>query len=921
VVSVAPVDGGDEPGRLVDGAGIPVGGDFFFISYSRTDGEYVARLIAFLAGQGLWAWHDSEIPTGERWQTVLRHCIEVCTGVVVVMTTAAAASHWVPMEVAHAKLAGKPIFGLRLAQESLPAVAGSLQVEDVRGGGMPSGALLARLRRSLTDRVPLRYAAGVVPDAAHCFQLRPVADRIDAELGGNGSVILMGGSARILSGLGGVGKTQLAAAVARRARNNAEVAVLLWIIATSRTNVVAAYAAAGQRLAGADGDDVDAAAARFLEHLAGTRERWLIVLDDLADPSDLEGLWPPRTSQGRVIVTTRRTDAALSTHGEAVPIDVFTPAEAHRFLTDKFAGDPGRYTDADIAGVAADLGYLPLALAQAAAYILDVRITCEGYRRRFADRRRTMADLAPDSLPDDYRLPVAVSLSLSVEVADTLRPAGVAGPLLAALSVLDPNGLPIELLSATPVLDYLTRHRDPAWSGAYTVDGDDARDALAALSRLSLAGAGTGRVTVHGLVQRSVRELTDAALLADAIGAVAQGLLDIWPETERDPALGQTLRDNTAALRRHGEDHLWQGHPHPLLFRAGDSLDTAGLTGAAVEHWERMVSRCDDLLGPDHPDSLTARNSLAGAYESAGKLDRAIALSEQTLADRTRVLGTDHPDTLVSRSRLANIFRAAGMLDRAIALSEQTLADRMRVLGEDDPFTLGSRSSLAIIYRSAGQLKRAIALSEQTLADRSRVLGEDHPKTLNSRNNLAIAYATAGRLEQAIPLYEQTLADMARILGDDHPSTLNARNNLANAHTAAGRPEQAIALLEQTLADMVRVLGSDHPVTLGSRNNLAYAYQADGQHDRAVTLHETVLADMERVLGPDHPDILRSRTNLAGALAAAGQTDRAIALYEATLADSTRLLGPGNVLTTTLAGELAHLRRGNGSSPLPGRGS
>ncbi|MEV4510172.1 FxSxx-COOH system tetratricopeptide repeat protein [Dactylosporangium sp. NPDC049525] len=892
----------------VDGAGVPEGGDFFFVSYSRTDDAYVARLIAFLGEQGVSAWHDREIPTGQRWQTVLRHCIEVCAGVVVVMSAAASASRWVAMEVSHAKLAGKPIFGLRLSEEPLPEVAGSLQIEDVRGQRMPSGPLLAYLRGSLTRRVPLRYAAGVVPDAAHCFQLRPVADRIDTELSGSGSVILMGGSARILSGLGGVGKTQLAAAVARRARNNAEVAILLWIIATSRTNVVAAYAAAGQRLAGADGDDVDAAAARFLEYLGNTRERWLIVLDDLGDPSALEGLWPPRTATGRVMVTTRRTDAALSTHGDVVPIDVFTPAEAHRFLVEKLAGHPSRGTDADVAGVAADLGYLPLALAQAAAYIVDLGITCEGYRRRFADRRRTMADLAPGSLPDDYRLPVAVSLSLSVDVADALRPVGVARPLLAALSVLDPNGLPVELLSTPAVLEHLAQHRSPAAPAAAAVDGDDARDALAALTRLSLAGAGAGRVTVHGLVQRSVRELTDAGTLADVIRADAQGLLDIWPEIERDPVLSQTLRDNTAALRRHGEDHLWQREAHPLLFRAGASLDTAGLAGAAVEYWGRLAARCTDLLGGDHPDTLTSRNDLANAYRSAGQLQRAIELSEQTLADRVRVLGNDHPDTLRSRNSLAMAYRSAGQLQRAIELCEQTLADRTRVLGEDDPYTLGSRNNLASVYMSAGRLQQAIALYEQTLADRMRILGEDHPNTLTSRNNLAIAYAATGRLDEAITLYEQTLADRTRILGEDHPNTLNSRNNLANAYAATGRLDEAITLHEQTVADMVRVLGSDHPVTLGSRNNLAYTYSSAGQPDRAVALHEAVLADRVRVLGPDHPAILYSRANLAGALASAGRTEQAIALYDATLADSMRLLGPGNVLTTTLASELAALR-------------
>ena len=82
------------------------------------------------------------------------------------------------------------------------------------------------------------------------------------------------------------------------------------------------------------------------------------------------------------------------------------------------------------------------------------------------------------------------------------------------------------------------------------------------------------------------------------------------------------------------------------------------------------------MLGPDHPGTLTSRNNLALAYQEAGRAAEAIALHEQTLADRERVLGPDHPDTLTSRNNLADAYRAAGRAAEAIALHEQTLADR-----------------------------------------------------------------------------------------------------------------------------------------------------------------------------------------------------------------------------------------------------
>ena len=75
---------------------------------------------------------------------------------------------------------------------------------------------------------------------------------------------------------------------------------------------------------------------------------------------------------------------------------------------------------------------------------------------------------------------------------------------------------------------------------------------------------------------------------------------------------------------------------------------------------ERLVADQERVLGPDHPDTLAARNNLAVAYQDAGRTAEAITLHEQTLAARERVLGPDHPDTLTSRNNLAIAYQAAG---------------------------------------------------------------------------------------------------------------------------------------------------------------------------------------------------------------------------------------------------------------------
>jgi hypothetical protein len=72
-------------------------------------------------------------------------------------------------------------------------------------------------------------------------------------------------------------------------------------------------------------------------HLAATTSRWLVVLDDLTDPTHLQGRWPPNTPTGQVLVTTRRRDAALSTHGTVVAVGLFTDDEAHTYVANPSA--------------------------------------------------------------------------------------------------------------------------------------------------------------------------------------------------------------------------------------------------------------------------------------------------------------------------------------------------------------------------------------------------------------------------------------------------------------------------------------------------------------------------------------------------------------------------------------------------------
>ncbi|MFF5011981.1 tetratricopeptide repeat protein [Streptomyces sp. NPDC001165] len=755
------------------------------------------------------------------------------------------------------------------------------------------------------------HQVGVIPPRAGCFQTRAEVVRLREALTGGRAAVLVGQDTvhgQVLAGMGGVGKTQLAADYARTAWQAGELDVLVWITASNATAAASGYAQAAVEILGADPADRETAARAFLAWLEPKANaapcRWLVVLDDVTDPADLNGLWPPAGPHGRTLVTTRRQDAALA--GRLIKVGLFTEAESLAYLTAALGARNRREPDEQLSALAEDLGHLPLALSQAAAYLIDAGISAAAYRGLLADRATLLADAAPEVLPDGQTRSAAAAWSLSVDRADTLRPVGLARAMLQLAAFLSPDGIPETILTSAPVLDHLTRHRKTP------LTADEAVGALRALDRLSLIDHSPATphqaVRVHQLIQRATRDTLTPDQHDQLARTAADALTIAWPAIERDTELAQALRANATTLTRTAEDALYRPAAHTVLYRAGRSLGEAGQVTAAKAHFQRLTETTGHHLGPDHPDTLTARHNLAQWRGEAGDAAGAAAALEELLADRLRVLGEDHPHTLATRHNLAYWRGETGDAAGAVAAFEELLADRVRVQGEDHPDTLATRHSLAYWWGRAGDAASAAAAYEQLLEDRLRVLGEDHPHTLTARNNLAYWRGASGGAAGAAAAFEELLADRLRVLGEDHPHTLATRSNLARWRGASGDAAGAVAAFEELLVDRLRVLGEDHPDTLATRHNLAYWRGETGDAAGAAAAFEELLVDRLRVLGEDHPDTLATRHSLAYWRGETGDAAGAAAAFEELLADRLRVLGEDHPDTLATRHNLAYWR-------------
>ncbi len=660
---------------------------------------------------------------------------------------------------------------------------------------------------------------GEIPQEPLGWRPRP---ELMAALGepGPGSRVVV----RAVTGMRGVGKTQLAAAYARTRLGTNGGRLAAWINAETHGGLLAGLADTAEAL-GLPADDAEAAGIAVRHWLEADGSGCLLVLDNVTDPEVVQPYLPAGGEAQVVITSNHQSVAAL---GTALSVEVFTESEGLAYLTHR----TGLTDTAGARDLGAELGWLPLALTQAAAVIAARHMDYPRYLRRL--RRVPVADLLTPVVAGQYPRGVVASVLLSLDAVTDGDSSGLCAQQMEVLAVLSPSGVSRALASTITAVG--SSGVTPPAGGLAADAADDALGRLAEASLLTFTIDGA-TIVVHRLVQRVIRDqVTASGGLAD-VCLSATTLLDTQAR-----ALEPVWHENRAAVRD----------------LTGQILALHQLS-AACPHTDRLTR---SLL-------QVRRHCLWFLNALGDSAVQATVVGESLVADEERAVGPDHPDTLASRNMLANAYRDAGRIPEAIALHERTLADRERTLGPDHPQTLASRNNLATAYQDADRADDAVTLLERTLADMERSLGPDHPDTLASSGNLALAYQEAGRPGKAVALHERTLADRERTLGPDHPHTLASRSSLASAYQDACRNDEAIILLERTLADSERALGPDHPHTLISRHNLALAYQEAGRTDQAVALHERTLADRERTLGPDHPDTLQSRSNLADARRAA----------------------------------------------------
>ena len=540
-----------------------------------------------------------------------------------------------------------------------------------------------------------------------------------------------------LSGLGGVGKTQ--SAIEYAVRNRAEYpGGAFWVNAETIGGLTSGFVAIATtlRLPAAASNDQEQIVKSALAWL-NTHEGWLLILDNVDDRLEIQPFVPER-GKGDLLITSRETVFAELGVPRALELRDLDTEESERFLLARTGREDADSDDrAAATELATELGNLPLALEQAAAYIAETNAAFADYLSSFRKRRMTLLEKSGELVAHGT---VAVTWAANFEAVE--RASLAAADVLRVSALLAPDAIPFELFYKGA----------PALGGAIVqalADPDELAmaEVLRPLARYSLVRSDPAvRVfSVHRLVQEIVR-MALAQSERQTYGERAVRALDAaFPEIEyANWAQCEKLVPHVASLA--GRSDLDDAQPEAagrLLNRVGHYLYERGRYAEARALWERALTIFERAFGPDHADVAMILSNLGAAYASQGRYAEVQALLERALAIQERALGPDHPYVANSLSVLANVHCEQGRYAEAQPLYERALTIRESALGPDHPSVAAILNNLATMHCDQGRYAEAQRLYERALAIRERALGTDHPEVAESLDGLADLHQSA----------------------------------------------------------------------------------------------------------------------------------------------------------------------------------
>ncbi|KAN0075668.1 HET domain containing protein [Elaphomyces granulatus] len=704
----------------------------------------------------------------------------------------------------------------------------------------------------------------------------------------------------VLHGLGGIGKTQLTVAYAKRHRD--DYSAVFWLNIKDEDSLKQSFAKAAKqilrehpsasRLSSVDikenFDEVIDAVKEWLSLSNNTR--WLMIYDNYDNPKLLGNTDPaavdirrflPESYQGSVIITTRSSEVKI---GHRIQIRKLEDMRDSVRILSNASRREGLMDDPDAVKLAKELDGLPLALVTAGAYLDQTAISFSDYLRLYKESWTRLLKTSPElNSYEDRTLYSTWQLSFD----HVKRRNELSAKLLRLWAYFDNQDVWFELLQHGD-------SEDPEWIRELTKDELSFNEAVRVLSDHGLVEVDMSSqeqiesrgYSIHGCVHSwTIYVLNQewdydlAKLVLKFVGSHVPGEESPKRSLTQRRLLQHAARCSHAVLTCMVTDDGMEWALHEL----GDLYADQGKLDEAEKMYQRALQGTEKALGPDHILTLSTVNNLGLLYADQGKLDEAEKMYQRALQGTEKALGPDHISTLNTVNNLGLLYADQGKLDEAEKMYQRALQGKEKALGPDHTSTLDTVNNLSNLYADQGKLDEAEKMYQRALQGTEKALGPGHTSTLLTVNNLSNLYADQGKLDEAEKMYQRALQGTEKALGPDHTSTLDTVGDLGRLYTSTLNTVDAFGLL----------------------------YKSQGKLDKAEKMYQRALQGYEKALGPEnvarYRPALNTIRNLGDLFAAQGHLNEAKEMYSRARIGFQTLQGPSSHVCQQLDLSIASL--------------
>lgn len=588
-----------------------------------------------------------------------------------------------------------------------------------------------------------------------------------------------------ISGLGGVGKTQLAVEYAYR--HAAEYEVVWWVRSEEPATLASDYGGLAQELGLPEkGEKDQQVTVQAVRRWLGQNKNWLLVLDNADDPTNIHD-YLPQGITGHVLVTSRNPNWG----GVAIRLSVkkFERTESIKFLCKR----TGQTDEITANKLAEELGDLPLALAQAGAYIEATSTTFAAYLKLFQSRRNEL--WKEEKSPIDYTATVATAWSLSM---GRVREESLASEdLLNLCAYLGPDDIPLALLNER-------KEHLPHSLSSIASDGLARNRTISILRRYSLIEVTGDTLFIHRLVQAVVRDrMTEEEKRTWA--EIALHLVNVTFESYSENVKNWTecsrLLPHAFTVTRNAEElGVACEVVADLLNIVAAYLTDHGQFEKAEAVFLQALKIRERIHGIEHSDVAQSLNDLGVLYENKGEYEKAESLHKRAEEIYEKAYGPNHPHIATPLNNLAVVYRSQRKYDEAEPLYKRTLQIFEESYGPVHPDVATCLTNLAELNRAQGKLEEAEAHCKRALQIFEENLLSEHINTAACLNNLALIYHCQARYTEAEPLYERAKGIWEKVLGPNHPNLAKVLINMSDLYEKTGRQNEAKKLRERAKA-------------------------------------------------------------------------------------------------------------------------